>query len=177
MFYQSSEVVTSGQLTEGRVSNRDVNCLAQEHRRKLPYSHGSGALPVCGNSVKCDPLSISLVARFQSRHVRTRNWREPGCNGRSSCSRRRRPADVHWRCAEPYSDDCRHSSPEHARRTPKVRTSTGSCRPRGTAHDARGCPAGADGAWTAGTSASHHRRVCHGSAQASDIEAATEANS
>ena len=45
----------SGQSTEGRVSNRDVDCLAQEHRRKLPYSHGSGALPVCGNSVKCDP--------------------------------------------------------------------------------------------------------------------------
>ena len=38
-------------------------CLAQAIENTLPFSHGSGALPICGICVKCDPpVSLSLFA-------------------------------------------------------------------------------------------------------------------
>ena len=40
--------------------------------KKLPFSHGSGALPICGISVKCDPASFSLSLR----KVPLPPWRE-----------------------------------------------------------------------------------------------------
>ena len=55
--------------------------------KKLPNSHGSGALPICGISVKCDPasFSLSLFAKFLSHH------------GGSS-------ADLHWDRTTAHTD-------------------------------------------------------------------------